>query len=60
MDMATPSMLDLMRRARDLLLIVADDFQHNRRPTNEIVAELVMITALLKAQTSALLAVKHV
>ena len=54
------SMIIMMRRAKDLLLIVSDDFAQGRKPTNEIVAELTMITAVLKAMTSAMLSmVKH-
>ena len=50
----TQSMLVMMRRAKDLIVIVTDDLQHGRQPKPDMIAEINMLSVILKAQTNAI------
>jgi hypothetical protein len=44
----------MMRRVKDLVTIINDDVAHGRMPPLEMLAEVNMISTILKAQASAI------
>ena len=55
----TPSMLQMIRRATVLVEGINDNLRNGRQTTMETIAELNMLSAMLKAQVKALASVEH-